>query len=143
MASVGVAAGRQAEDALPPPAEPPLPETKPPPPQPPPPVSAPQTQPPPRPPSPAGVKTEENCSFLPLVHNIIKCRSNRYGSPRVRGSRLSAVGRTRESADFSPPRRSPVRGEDVLSGNSPQCRDVIGATEGTSQEPNKHGQGQP
>ncbi|XP_068385617.1 mediator of RNA polymerase II transcription subunit 9 [Eschrichtius robustus] len=74
MASVGVSVGRQAEDALQPPAEPPLPETKPlPPQQPPPPVSAPQPQPPPRPPSPAGVKTEENCSFLPLVHNIIKC----------------------------------------------------------------------
>ncbi|XP_026987095.1 mediator of RNA polymerase II transcription subunit 9 isoform X2 [Sagmatias obliquidens] len=73
MASVGVSVGRQAEDALQPPAEPPLPETKPlPPPQPPPPVSAPQPQPPPRPPSPAGVKAEENCSFLPLVHNIIK-----------------------------------------------------------------------
>ncbi|XP_060146085.1 mediator of RNA polymerase II transcription subunit 9 isoform X2 [Globicephala melas] len=76
MASVGVSVGRQAEDALQPPAEPPLPETKPlPPPQPPPPVSAPQPQPPPRPPSPAGVKAEENCSFLPLVHNIIKWRS--------------------------------------------------------------------
>ncbi|XP_067572019.1 mediator of RNA polymerase II transcription subunit 9 isoform X1 [Pseudorca crassidens] len=74
MASVGVSVGRQAEDALQPPTEPPLPETKPlPPPQPPPPVSAPQPQPPPRPPSPAGVKAEENCSFLPLVHNIIKC----------------------------------------------------------------------
>ncbi|XP_061043470.1 mediator of RNA polymerase II transcription subunit 9-like [Eubalaena glacialis] len=76
MASVGVSVGRQAEDALQPPAEPPLPETKPlPPPQPPPPVSAPQPQPQPlpRPPSPAGVKAEENCSFLPLVHNIIKC----------------------------------------------------------------------
>ncbi|XP_067572020.1 mediator of RNA polymerase II transcription subunit 9 isoform X2 [Pseudorca crassidens] len=73
MASVGVSVGRQAEDALQPPTEPPLPETKPlPPPQPPPPVSAPQPQPPPRPPSPAGVKAEENCSFLPLVHNIIK-----------------------------------------------------------------------
>ncbi|KAB1265268.1 Mediator of RNA polymerase II transcription subunit 9 [Camelus dromedarius] len=74
MASVGVAAGRQAEDALPPLAEPPLPETKPlPPTQPPQPVSVPQPQPAPRPPSPAGMKAEENCSFLPLVHNIIKC----------------------------------------------------------------------
>lgn len=75
MASAGVAAGRQAEDALPPPAEPPLPETKPlPPSQPPPPVAAPQPQqsPAPRPQSPAGVKEEENYSFLPLVHNIIK-----------------------------------------------------------------------
>lgn len=71
MASAGVASGRQAEDALPPPAEPPLPETKP---QPPLPVAAPQPQPSaaPRPPSPAGVK-EETYSFLPLVHNIIKC----------------------------------------------------------------------
>ncbi|XP_054427019.1 mediator of RNA polymerase II transcription subunit 9 [Pteronotus mesoamericanus] len=70
MASAGLAAGRQAEDALPPPAEPPLPETKP---QPPPPVAAPQ-QPSPatRPPSPAAMK-EESYSFLPLVHNIIKC----------------------------------------------------------------------
>ncbi|XP_029784842.1 mediator of RNA polymerase II transcription subunit 9 [Suricata suricatta] len=76
MASAGVASGRQAEDALPPPAEPPLPETKPlPPSQPPPPVAAPQPQqsPAPRPQSPAGVKEEENYSFLPLVHNIIKC----------------------------------------------------------------------
>uniref|UniRef100_A0A8C3VY46 Mediator of RNA polymerase II transcription subunit 9 n=1 Tax=Catagonus wagneri TaxID=51154 RepID=A0A8C3VY46_9CETA len=74
MASVGVPAGRQTEDALPPPTEPQLPETKPlPPPQLPPPVSAPQPQPAPRPPSPAGVKAEENCSFLPLVHNVIKC----------------------------------------------------------------------
>uniref|UniRef100_A0A8D2B2W3 Mediator of RNA polymerase II transcription subunit 9 n=1 Tax=Sciurus vulgaris TaxID=55149 RepID=A0A8D2B2W3_SCIVU len=75
MASAGVAAGRQTEDALPPASEPPLPETKPlPPPQPPPPVAAPQTQqsPAPQPQSPAGVK-EENYSFLPLVHNIIKC----------------------------------------------------------------------
>ncbi|CAI9163162.1 unnamed protein product [Rangifer tarandus platyrhynchus] len=74
MASVGIAAGRQAEDTLPPPAEPPLPEMKPlPPPQPPPSVSAQQPQPAPKPPSPAGVKAEENCSFLPLVHSIIKC----------------------------------------------------------------------
>ncbi|XP_004713007.1 mediator of RNA polymerase II transcription subunit 9 [Echinops telfairi] len=75
MASVGVAAGRQTEDALPPPVEAPLPETKPlPPPQPSAPVAAPQPPPSlaPRPPSPAGVK-EENYSFLPLVHNIIKC----------------------------------------------------------------------
>ncbi|XP_055432278.1 mediator of RNA polymerase II transcription subunit 9 isoform X1 [Bubalus kerabau] len=73
MASVGVAAGRQAEDTLPPPAEPPLPEMKPlPQPQPPPSVSAQQPQPAPKPPSPAGVKAEENCSFLPLVHSIIK-----------------------------------------------------------------------
>ncbi|XP_066221165.1 mediator of RNA polymerase II transcription subunit 9 [Saccopteryx leptura] len=70
MASAGLAPGRQVEDALPPPAEPPLPETKP---QPPPPAAAPQQpSPAPRPPSPAGVK-EENYSFLPLVHNIIKC----------------------------------------------------------------------
>lgn len=70
MASAGVASGRQAEDALPPPAEPPLPETKP---QPPLPVAAPQPQQSaaPRPQSPAGVK-EETYSFLPLVHNIIK-----------------------------------------------------------------------
>ncbi|KAM9110579.1 mediator of RNA polymerase II transcription subunit 9-like [Megaptera novaeangliae] len=69
MASVGVSVGQQDKDALQPPAEPPLPERKPlPPPQPLLPVSA-----PPRPPSPAGVKAEENCSFLPLVHNIIKC----------------------------------------------------------------------
>lgn len=67
MASAGVASGRQAEDALPPPAEPPLPETKPPLP-----VAAPQPSAAPRPQSPAGVK-EENYSFLPLVHNIIKC----------------------------------------------------------------------
>ncbi|KAF5923106.1 mediator of RNA polymerase II transcription subunit 9 [Diceros bicornis minor] len=76
MASAGVAAGRQAEDALPPSAEPPLPETKSLlPPQAPPPVAAPQPQrsPAPRPQSPAGVKEEENFSFLPLVHNIIKC----------------------------------------------------------------------
>lgn len=66
MASAALASGRQAEDALPPPAEPPLPDTKPQPP----PVAAPQ-QPSPRPPSPAGVK-EESYSFLPLVHNIIK-----------------------------------------------------------------------
>ncbi|XP_006875608.1 PREDICTED: mediator of RNA polymerase II transcription subunit 9 [Chrysochloris asiatica] len=75
MASVGVATGRQVEDALPPPVEPPLPETKPlPPPQLPTPVAAPQSQQSlaPRPQSPAGVK-EENYSFLPLVHNIIKC----------------------------------------------------------------------
>ncbi|EFB29076.1 hypothetical protein PANDA_019904, partial [Ailuropoda melanoleuca] len=41
----------------------------------PPPVAAPQPQqsPAPRPQSPAGVKEEENYSFLPLVHNIIKC----------------------------------------------------------------------
>lgn len=66
MASAALASGRQAEDALPPPAEPPLPDTKPQPP----PVAAPQ-QPSPRPPSPAGVK-EESYSFLPLVHNVIK-----------------------------------------------------------------------
>lgn len=75
MASAGVAAGRQAEDALPPSAEPPLPETKSLlPPQAPPPVAAPQPQRSPavRPQSPAGVKEEENFSFLPLVHNIIK-----------------------------------------------------------------------
>lgn len=68
MASAGLAARRQVEDALPPPTEPPLPETKPPlpaaaPPQP----SAAQ-----RSASPAGVK-EESYSFLPLIHNIIKC----------------------------------------------------------------------
>lgn len=70
MASAGVVSGRQAEDALPPSAEPPLPETKPPLP---PPGAAPQSQPSPapRPQSPGGVK-EENYSFLPLVHNIIK-----------------------------------------------------------------------
>ncbi|XP_036702699.1 mediator of RNA polymerase II transcription subunit 9-like [Balaenoptera musculus] len=69
MASVGVSVGRQEKDTLQPPTEPPLPEMKPlPPPQPLPPVSTPL-----RPPSPAGVKAEENCSFLPLVHNIIKC----------------------------------------------------------------------
>ncbi|XP_003791077.1 mediator of RNA polymerase II transcription subunit 9 [Otolemur garnettii] len=75
MASAGVAAGRQAEDALPPSSEPP-PDTKSlPPPQPPPPVAAPQPQqsPAPRPQSPALVREEENYSFLPLVHNIIKC----------------------------------------------------------------------
>lgn len=75
MASAGVAAGRQVEDALPPSADPPLPETKPLlPPQAPPPVAAPppQQSPAPRPQSPAGVKEEENFSFLPLVHNIIK-----------------------------------------------------------------------
>ncbi|XP_008820210.1 mediator of RNA polymerase II transcription subunit 9 [Nannospalax galili] len=70
MASAGVSGGRQAEDALPPPPEP-LPESKPPPPQPPP-VAAPPQPPQPRPQSPAGVK-EENYSFLPLVHNVIKC----------------------------------------------------------------------
>ncbi|XP_036924693.1 mediator of RNA polymerase II transcription subunit 9 [Sturnira hondurensis] len=70
MASAGLATGRQAEDALPLPAEPPLPETKP---QPPPPVAPPQQpSPAPRPPSPAAMK-EETYSFLPLVHNIIKC----------------------------------------------------------------------
>ncbi|XP_005414030.1 PREDICTED: mediator of RNA polymerase II transcription subunit 9 [Chinchilla lanigera] len=76
MASAGVAPGRQAEDALPPPSESPLPEAKSlPPPQPPPPVAAPQPQqsPAPRPQSPADAKEEENYSFLPLVHNIIKC----------------------------------------------------------------------
>ncbi|XP_055992897.1 mediator of RNA polymerase II transcription subunit 9 [Sorex fumeus] len=76
MASAGVAAGRQAEEALPAPAEPPLAETKPlPPPQPPAPAAAAQgPQPPaPRPPSPAGLKEDESYSFLPLVHNIIKC----------------------------------------------------------------------
>lgn len=67
MASIGLAAGRPAEEAIPPPAEPPLAEPKPPPP----PVGAPQ-QPAPRPPSPAGAK-EDSYSFLPLVHNIIKC----------------------------------------------------------------------
>ncbi|KAM6186473.1 mediator of RNA polymerase II transcription subunit 9 [Rhynchocyon petersi] len=77
MASAGVAAGRQAEDALLAPAEPSsVPETKPlPPPQPPVPVSALQEQQSlaQRPQSPAGVKEGENYSFLPLVHNIIKC----------------------------------------------------------------------
>ncbi|XP_004455582.1 mediator of RNA polymerase II transcription subunit 9 [Dasypus novemcinctus] len=76
MASSGVAGGRQADEVLPPPSEPPLSETKPlPPPQPPPPVAAsqPQQSPAPRPQSPARVKEEENYSFLPLVHNIIKC----------------------------------------------------------------------
>lgn len=67
MASAGLAAGRPADDAIPPPAEPPLAEPKPPPP----PVAAPP-QPAPRPPSPAGAK-EDSYSFLPLVHNIIKC----------------------------------------------------------------------
>lgn len=66
MASAGLAAGRPAEEAIPPPAEPPPAEPKPPPP----PVAAPQ-QPAPRPPSPAGAK-EDSYSFLPLVHNIIK-----------------------------------------------------------------------
>lgn len=68
MASAGLASARQAEDAPPPPAEPPLPETKPPPPG-----AAPQQprSPAPRPQSPAGVK-EESHSFLPLVHSIIK-----------------------------------------------------------------------
>ncbi|XP_053424437.1 mediator of RNA polymerase II transcription subunit 9 [Nycticebus coucang] len=73
MASAGVATGRQAEDALPPSSEP-LPDTKSlPPPQPPPPVAAPQPQQSSRPQSPALVREEENYSFLPLVHNIIKC----------------------------------------------------------------------
>ncbi|KAM8816417.1 mediator of RNA polymerase II transcription subunit 9 [Rhynchonycteris naso] len=68
MASAGLSAGRQVEDALPPPAEAPLPDTKPPAP-----AAAPQQpSPAPRPPSPPGVK-EESYSFLPLVHNIIKC----------------------------------------------------------------------
>ncbi|XP_020035889.1 mediator of RNA polymerase II transcription subunit 9 [Castor canadensis] len=75
MASAGVAAGRQAEDALPLPSEPPLSESKAQPPSQPPPVAASQSQqsPAPRPQSPAGVKEEENHSFLPLVHNVIKC----------------------------------------------------------------------
>ncbi|KAI5269553.1 mediator of RNA polymerase II transcription subunit 9 [Manis pentadactyla] len=75
MASAAVAPGRQAEDALPPPGEPPLPETKPLQPPQPPSVAAPQSQqsPAPRPQSPGRVKGEENYSFLPLVHNIIKC----------------------------------------------------------------------
>ncbi|XP_040830483.1 mediator of RNA polymerase II transcription subunit 9 [Ochotona curzoniae] len=76
MASSGVGSARAAEDALPPAAEPPLPEPKPlPPAQPPPPVAAPQPPPAPqpRPQSPGGMKEEENYSFLPLVHNIIKC----------------------------------------------------------------------
>lgn len=74
MASAGVAAGRQAEDALPLPSEPPLSESKAQPPSQPPPVAASQSQqsPAPRPQSPAGVKEEENHSFLPLVHNVIK-----------------------------------------------------------------------
>lgn len=75
MASSGVGSARAAEDALPPAAEPPLPEPKPlPPAQPPPPVAAPQPPPAPqpRPQSPGGMKEEENYSFLPLVHNIIK-----------------------------------------------------------------------
>ncbi|XP_006903043.1 PREDICTED: mediator of RNA polymerase II transcription subunit 9 [Elephantulus edwardii] len=76
MASAGVAAGRQAEDALPPPVEPSLPEIKPLPlPPPPTPVCGLSQQQSlvPRPQSPASVKEEENFSFLPLVHNIIKC----------------------------------------------------------------------
>nr|XP_004669110.2 mediator of RNA polymerase II transcription subunit 9 [Jaculus jaculus] len=72
MSSAGVAGGRQSEDALPPPPEPPLPESKA---LPPPPVAAAPAQQSParRPQSPSGVKEEENYSFLPLVHNIIKC----------------------------------------------------------------------
>ncbi|KAL0598029.1 Mediator of RNA polymerase II transcription subunit 9 [Plecturocebus cupreus] len=76
MASAGMAAGRQADDALPPTSDQPLPDSKPlPPPQPPPPVAAPQPQqsPAPRPQSPVRAREEENYSFLPLVHNIIKC----------------------------------------------------------------------
>uniref|UniRef100_A0A2K5ML51 Mediator complex subunit 9 n=1 Tax=Cercocebus atys TaxID=9531 RepID=A0A2K5ML51_CERAT len=76
MASAGVAAGRQAEDALPPMSDQPLPDTKPLPPPQPPPVPAPQPQqsPAPRPQSPARAREEDNYSFLPLVHSIIKCR---------------------------------------------------------------------
>ncbi|XP_032126620.1 mediator of RNA polymerase II transcription subunit 9 [Sapajus apella] len=84
MASAGVAAGRQAEDALPPTSDQPLPDSKPlPPPQPPPPVAAPQPQqsPAPRPQSPARAREEENYSFLPLVHSIIKCMDK--DSPEV------------------------------------------------------------
>ncbi|XP_006161724.1 mediator of RNA polymerase II transcription subunit 9 [Tupaia chinensis] len=53
------------------------------PPRPRPPVAAPQPQqsPAPRPQSPAGVKEEESYSFLPLVHNIIKCMDK--DSPEV------------------------------------------------------------
>nr|XP_038942495.1 mediator of RNA polymerase II transcription subunit 9 isoform X1 [Rattus norvegicus] len=70
MASSGVAGGRQAEDTLQPPPEL-LPESKPPPPPQPLPVAALPPPAAPRPQSPAGVK-EENYSFLPLVHNVIK-----------------------------------------------------------------------
>ncbi|XP_055990672.1 mediator of RNA polymerase II transcription subunit 9-like [Sorex fumeus] len=58
MASAGVAAGRQAKETLPAPSEPPLTEAKP--------------LPLPQPPAPAE-KEDECYSFLPLVHNIIKC----------------------------------------------------------------------
>ncbi|EAW55706.1 mediator of RNA polymerase II transcription subunit 9 [Pongo abelii] len=83
MASAGVAAGRQAEDVLPPTSDQPLPDTKPLPPPQPPPVPAPQPQqsPAPRPQSPARAREEENYSFLPLVHNIIKCMDK--DSPEV------------------------------------------------------------
>ncbi|XP_003912452.1 mediator of RNA polymerase II transcription subunit 9 [Papio anubis] len=83
MASAGVAAGRQTEDALPPTSDQPLPDTKPLPPPQPPPVPAPQPQqsPAPRPQSPARAREEENYSFLPLVHSIIKCMDK--DSPEV------------------------------------------------------------
>ncbi|XP_027283117.1 mediator of RNA polymerase II transcription subunit 9 isoform X2 [Cricetulus griseus] len=71
MASSGVTGGRQAEDTLQPPPEL-LPESKPLPPPQPLPVAALPPPPAPRPQSPAGGK-EENYSFLPLVHNVIKC----------------------------------------------------------------------
>lgn len=70
MSSSGVAGGRQAEDTLQPPPEL-LPESKPPPPPQPLPVAALPPPAAPRPQSPAGAK-EENYSFLPLVHNVIK-----------------------------------------------------------------------
>ncbi|XP_001363347.3 mediator of RNA polymerase II transcription subunit 9 [Monodelphis domestica] len=80
MASVGVVSGRPAEETLPQPPEPPLPEQKPlpaPQPQPQPQQQPPQPQPPAsgplQPPPPPGLKEEETYSFLPLVHDVIKC----------------------------------------------------------------------
>ncbi|XP_036597908.1 mediator of RNA polymerase II transcription subunit 9 [Trichosurus vulpecula] len=80
MASVGVVSGRPAEETLPPPQEPPLQEQKPlPVPQPPPQPQQQSSQPQPpasvplQPPPPPGLKEEETYSFLPLVHDVIKC----------------------------------------------------------------------
>ncbi|XP_074055716.1 mediator of RNA polymerase II transcription subunit 9 [Macrotis lagotis] len=79
MASVGVVSGRPAEETLPQPQEPPMQEQKPlPAPQPPPPPQQPPPQPQPsasvlQPPPPPGLKEEETYSFLPLVHDVIKC----------------------------------------------------------------------
>ncbi|XP_020823045.1 mediator of RNA polymerase II transcription subunit 9 [Phascolarctos cinereus] len=80
MASVGVVSGRPAEETLPQPQEPPLQEQKPlPAPQPPPQAQQQPSQPQPpasvtlQPPPLPGLKEEETYSFLPLVHDVIKC----------------------------------------------------------------------